>query len=233
MAAEIGLSGIVSAEKPTPAAPVLTLRQCSMLCAYLEEKLDQERGATARALHDELGGLLVAAKMDLGHVQLGLKGHDPALGDWLSRAQRSLDAVVATERRLVEELQPGLLMHIGLFAALRWYIGHLNLGRPDHHVETELPADEVLLAMPQRVALYRAAQEALELASGDRVRVAATLKPDSLALMVSPMRTVAQGQDEDIRLVAIRHRVVKAGGDVHLFAVEHGLGVAIGMQLKV
>jgi signal transduction histidine kinase len=231
VSAENGLSGIISPQEPASAGPALTLRQCSMLCVYLEEKLDHERGATARALHDELGGLLVAAKMDLGHLQAGLKGHDPALGDWLSRAQRSLDAVVATERRLVEELQPGLLTHIGLFAALRWYVGHLNTGRTDHHFETDLPADELALAMPQRVALYRATQEALELTVSRPVRVTATVQAAGLTLMVSPIRSMARERDEDVRLVAIRHRVAKAGGELRLPEVEHGLGVAIRMQL--
>lgn len=42
------------------------------LARYLERCLDEERATIAEELHDGLGGLLVAAKMDLSHIEHAL-----------------------------------------------------------------------------------------------------------------------------------------------------------------
>ena len=190
-------------------------QQWSALCLHLESKLDEERASTARALHDELGGLLVAAKMDLGQVQRGLRGQEPEVSNYLIRAQHSLNAVVAAERSLVEQLQPGLLMHIGLFAALRWYVDHLNSTRAGGF-EAELPAAEVPLGARRRLALYRAAQDALELGRGSTVRLRAKESAGLVSITVNPVRSGLDAGSEEGRLLAIRHRVAAAGGALAL-----------------
>ena len=42
--------------------------QVPRLAGYMQRQLDAERGVIAKELHDELGGLLVAAKMDVSHA---------------------------------------------------------------------------------------------------------------------------------------------------------------------
>jgi signal transduction histidine kinase len=221
-----------AAPHPADATLGLSVEQWSTLCAHLEAKLDTERAATARALHDEVGGLLVAAKMDLGHVQRGLRAQNSELSDWLVRAQRSLDAVVAVERRLVEELQPGLLMHIGLFAALRWYVGHLNATRGSGF-EADLPPDEPSLSAPQRVALYRAAQEALELGAGTSVRLTAVAARGTLSIAVAPIGVPAEeGWQEDSRFLSVRHRAKSAQGEISMTETSRGMSLSVGIRVS-
>jgi len=47
------------------------------LAGYMQRQLDAERGVIAKELHDELGGFLVAAKMDVSHALRQLP-HAPA-----------------------------------------------------------------------------------------------------------------------------------------------------------
>lgn len=195
-------------------AVALSAAQWAQLCTHLESRLEQVRAAAARTLHDDLGGLLIAAKMELGHAERALREHAPELAARVSSAQHSLDAVIAAERRLVEELQPGLLVHIGLFAALRWYVGRLNSGGAADY-EADLPAQEPPLDVATRVVLYRAAQDALALGNGAPMRMIAGATPDSLSLAFGPLHA-QPGNQEDIRLLAIRHRVLSAGGDFSL-----------------
>jgi signal transduction histidine kinase len=221
----------IGAARPDPAVeqggPGLSSSQWSALCAYLEQQLDEARAETARALHDELGGLLVATKMDLSHLQHSVRGQEPELRERLSRAQLSLDAVVATERRVVEELQPGLLMHIGLFAALRWYVEHLNAqGRIAF--EADIAPEEPFVGMPERIALYRAVQAALQMCNGPAARLVAAEHHGTVSLTVGPLPAAAVlGGDPDIRVLAIRHRVAGARGTLTASSMSGGASLSI------
>jgi signal transduction histidine kinase len=210
----------------------LSEQQWSGLCAYLEGQLDQARAETARALHDELGGLLVATKMDLSHLQHSVRGQEPELRERLSRAQLSLDAVVATERRVVEDLQPGLLMHIGLFAALRWYVDHLNSeGRGSF--EADIGPDEPFVGVRERVALYRAVQMALQMCGAAGGRLVAAEHRGTVSLTVAPLPAAAVLEDApDVRLLAIRHRVAGAGGTLTTKGVARGASLTIRLPVS-
>ena len=205
----------------------LSSAQWSGLCAYLERQLDEARAETARTLHDELGGLLVATKMDLGHLQHSVRGQEPELRERLSRAQLSLDAVIATERRVVEDLQPGLLMHIGLFAALRWYVDHLNTQRHGSF-EADIAPEEPFVGARERVSLYRAVQAALQMCSGAGARLVAAEHRGTLSLTIAPLPAEAVLEaNPDVRLLAIRHRVAGAGGSVGTKTVAGGASLTI------
>ena len=187
----------------------LSCKQWSGLCAYLERQLDEARADTARALHDELGGLLVATKMDLGHLQHSVRGQEPELRERLSRAQLSLDAVVATERRVGEELQPGLLTHIGLFAALRWYVDHLNT-QGQGNFEADIAPEEPFVGARERVALYRSVQAALQM----QIAVAGLRdikKPESILKACEEIAQLEKRADQAIR--AGIAKLFKSGAD--------------------
>ena len=93
-------------------------RELTALSTHLQGVSEQEKSALSRELHDELGGLLVAARMDLSWLQQRLPTSDPAIEQRFRRIHESLSAGVDLKRRVVEELRPTLLDNMGLFAAL-------------------------------------------------------------------------------------------------------------------
>ncbi len=95
-------------------------RELAALSTHLQGVSEQEKAALSRELHDELGGLLVAARMDLSWLQQRLPTTDPGIEQRFKRIHDSLSAGVDLKRRVVEELRPTLLDNMGLFAALRW-----------------------------------------------------------------------------------------------------------------
>jgi signal transduction histidine kinase len=223
-----------SAPAAAIASPGLSLssEQWSGLCAHLERELDAARAQTARVLHDELGGLLVATKMDLSHLQHSVRGQEPELRERLSRAQLSLDAVVATERRVVEDLQPGLLMHIGLFATLRWYVDYLNT-QGEGTFEADIAPEEPFIGLNERVALYRAVQAALQICSGSGARLVAAEHRGTVSLTVGPLPELAvHGAIPDVRLLAIRHRAAGAGAVVSTKARARGASLTIRFPIS-
>ena len=62
----------------------LRTRELSELCTHLQDLAEKEKSELARHLHDELGGLLTAAKMDLSWMQSRITEQRPT-----PRASRS------------------------------------------------------------------------------------------------------------------------------------------------
>ena len=187
----------------------------SLLASYLQARSDDERARLARELHDNLGGLLIAAKMDLNHMEQGPPLDAAALAARVGKLRDSLDAAITLNRRLVEALQPGLLVHIGLCAALRWYIEDtcLQAGRP---YTLRLPTDELALKPEARLALFRIAQDALARAlahSGpEPLAIELIVRDGVLEMSFKGAAAAAHGAGEEPVVLSMRHRITGLGG---------------------
>jgi signal transduction histidine kinase len=188
----------------------------TVLATYLHARSDDERARLARELHDDLGGLLVAAKIDLNHLEQGHPVDPAAVTARLGRVRDSLDAAIALNRRLIEALHPGLLVHIGLCAALRWHVEDacLQAGRS---YRLDLPEDELALKPETGLALYRIAQDALAraLADSGHEPLEVTLAVHDGILEMSFAGTpaaAARGVPSDPALLSMRHRIAGLGG---------------------
>jgi len=133
--------------------------ELASLSAFLQTHSEREKSALARELHDELGGILTPAKMDLAWLQARL-GAQPEYAERMARLSRLIDQGIDLKRRIIERLRPSLLDHLGLGAALQWYVEeacrdagiepHLHIGRTVERLAPDL-----------EIALYRLVQEAV------------------------------------------------------------------------
>jgi signal transduction histidine kinase len=185
------------------------------LASYLQARSDDERARLARELHDNLGGLLVAAKMDLNHMERERALDPGVLAARVARVRDALDAAITLNRRLIEALEPGLLVHIGLCAALRWYIEDtcLQAGRA---YSLSLPSDEVALKHGARLALFRIAQDALSRAlagsGGDPLAIELVVHDDVLEMSFRGAPAAQQDAGEEAVVLSMRHRITGLGG---------------------
>jgi signal transduction histidine kinase len=133
-------------------------RELSSLSTHLLDFAEREKTELARKLHDELGGLLTAAKMDLSWLQSRLEA--PALQERLAQLGAVLDEAMDLKRHVVEELRPSLLDHFGLPTALRAYF---DATCEKANLKCRIDIDESAQSMPRSTAivLFRIAQEAL------------------------------------------------------------------------
>lgn len=95
------------------------LAQLRELSAYLDSVREDERTRIAREIHDELGSLLVALKMDVNWLAHRLAPHP----EWLAKCRRMgtlIDNAVDNVGRIMTDLRPSILDHQGLWAALEW-----------------------------------------------------------------------------------------------------------------
>src|SRR5512132_1132340 len=132
--------------------------ELSELSTYLQTVREEEKSRLARDIHDELGGILVGAKMDVAWVADRLRGRDQEATEKLKRALAMLDEGVEMKRRIIEELRPTLLDNLGISSALDWQVRQscerAGLNCELNLAELELPSDA-------SIAIYRIVQEAM------------------------------------------------------------------------
>jgi signal transduction histidine kinase len=135
-------------------------RELTALSTHLQGVSELEKSALSRELHDELGGLLVAARMDLSWLQQRLPTSDPAIEQRFKRIHEYLSAGVDLKRRVVEELRPTLLDNMGLFTALRWQFKE-SCRRNGLQCTEAIPEVELKFDPDAAIGVFRIAQEAL------------------------------------------------------------------------
>ncbi len=107
------------------------LRQVRELAAWSETVREEERTRIAREVHDELGSLLVALKMDVNWMDKRLaeqtRRSPDAAEDMRERMRckcqnmsRLIENAVDNVGRIITDLRPSILDHQGLWAALEW-----------------------------------------------------------------------------------------------------------------
>ncbi len=95
-------------------------RQLRDLANHLETVREAERTRIAREIHDELGSLLVALKMDT-HWLGKRVAPQPELVAKCTGMGRLIDTAVDNVGRIITDLRPSILDHQGLWAALEWH----------------------------------------------------------------------------------------------------------------
>jgi signal transduction histidine kinase len=132
--------------------------ELSELSTHLQNFAEKEKSELAHNLHNELGGLLTAAKMDLSWLQTRLG--EPPDAQRLTQLGEALDEAMNVKRRVVEYLRPSLLDHFGLATALR---AHAEATCAQANLKFEAAVDDNVSAVPKdtAIALFRLVQEAL------------------------------------------------------------------------
>jgi signal transduction histidine kinase len=134
--------------------------ELSELTTYLQTVTEQEKAELARDLHDELGGLLTAAKMDLSWLQGRASAREPETRPKLDALANLIDEAMSLKRRVVENLRPALLDHFGLPTALQAYFEDTckNAGLD---CKSTIPENFEHVPQELAIALFRVGQESL------------------------------------------------------------------------
>jgi signal transduction histidine kinase len=194
-------------------------RELVELSTHLQSVAEREKASLARELHDELGGLLVGARMDISWAEQHLADGDADIRMRLHRVQQNLSAGVDLKRRIIEELRPTLLDNVGLFAALRWQLKE-TCGNAGLKCVEIYPDEEPKLSSEASIALFRIAQEAftniLKHAGAKSVEIALDMDEDAIVMRISDDgkgipagRLTATGSHG---MASMRHRVRALGG---------------------
>jgi len=108
----------ISRERDLESALKRSREQLSELSSYLEAGKEEERERIARDIHDELGSLLVALKIEAALLSSKLPKNLASLHKKAQSIESLLDQAMGTASRVARELRPGILKEFGLSAAI-------------------------------------------------------------------------------------------------------------------
>lgn len=128
------------------------------LATHLQNVRENERAHLARELHDELGALLTAAKLDVARIKSRLGDSAPEALQRLQHLTDTLNCGIALKRRIVEDLRPSSLSNLGLLPSLEILAQEFSQ-RTDIAVDVHL--EPVQLEESAQLTLYRLVQESL------------------------------------------------------------------------
>jgi signal transduction histidine kinase len=209
-------------------------QQKELLLAILEAQ-ENERKRIAEGLHNGLGQLLYAAKLNLDHV----KAHDPGDLPARQKVDQLLVEAIDQTRRISHELMPITLGDLGLEAAIR------DICSKFHHQSLDFKCWVFNLSYPLekylQLAIYRIAQE---LANNIVKHAGATQA--SLTLREEADFIIIQGEDngkgfdprqvksDGLGLKTIRDRVQLLNGTMEIdSSPDQGTLISIYLPLSI
>lgn len=139
------------------ALAVQRTEQLTELARHLQTAREDERSRLARDLHDELGALLTAAKLDVARLKSRIPEISPEAAARMAHLNETLNSGIAMKRRIIEDLRPSSLSNLGLVAALEIQAREFAEAS-EIKVETRL--EKVRLAPSAELTVYRLVQEA-------------------------------------------------------------------------
>jgi signal transduction histidine kinase len=213
------------------------------LLTALDTARDAERLRISRELHDELLQSLAGMLLEAGAARLSLGQSQPDLRASLARLEDQARGLIASTRRIIQDLRPLVIEELGLVAALESLVSQLpDLGGPVGSFDARSlnHADEQRLA-PMAASIYRIAQEALTnvvrhaharhaqlvMASDAGGVVRLTITDDGAGMPTPPPK-----RTDGFGLIGMQERVRALGGTLQLHAgAEGGTVVTVTIPL--
>lgn len=132
------------------------------LALHLESVREEERKRIAREIHDELGALLLAIKMDAEACRKRQAPADDGGSAMMHELIGRVDAAIDSVRRIATDLRPSILDNLGVLAAVEWEAQDVERRTGIKCiVETEPDTEDLDVAPEPATAIFRIVQEAL------------------------------------------------------------------------
>ena len=196
--------------------------QLRNLSLHLQSVREEERTTIAREIHDELGQVLTALKMDLSWLDKKHRG-DRSLEERTKSMLSLVDFTIQTVKRISSELRPGVLDHLGLAAAIEWqakeFEKHTGIS-----CDVSVDPDDIALDRQHSTMIFRIFQEALtnvaRHAKATKVRILLLEKHDGIALHVEDngkgITKKQMNNPQSFGLIGIQERVHFLNGEIRI-----------------
>jgi two-component system sensor histidine kinase UhpB len=194
--------------------------------ARLDAVREEEQARIACDLHDDMGQMLTALKMDLRWIEQKLEEsrEEPrrALLERVLDAGELVDGAIASVRKLAGKLRPGILDRLGLESAIGQEV---RVFRRRTGINCTFVVGDELPCLSGEVAtaLYRIALEALTNVArhAHAQHVAVTLRADGAAVVLSVEddgRGICSGgcDGTPLGIIGMRERATRVGGELRV-----------------
>ena len=210
--------------------------QLRRLSGSIMASQEKERSAIARELHDELGQVLTALRMDAVWMQERLKESEPEISERALTMCNLIDKTIKDARSIAIRLRPGVLDDLGLVDALEWYMtdfeNRSGIACVFEHGDIPELTDTIATAS------YRICQEAMtnvaRYSGANHISVVLEIKEGMLSLLI---RDDGKGFDiesleesEGLGIAGMRERAILAGGVLDVIS-EPGKGTQVILKV--
>jgi signal transduction histidine kinase len=186
--------------------------------------VERERQKLSRELHDELGSIFTATKMDLAWVIKKLATIAPEIAEKLIKTTGYVDQGIQYQRHIVQELHPSMISTFGFWPALTALINDAA-SRNNWRLKLSLPDENIKLNTTISLVAYRIVQESL-----NNANKYAKAKSVSVDLMLDEKYLKLEIEDDGIGfdmnalvgnthgLAGMRNRVLAIGGHFEIIS---------------
>lgn len=195
-------------------------QEMRLLSQQLVAAQEEERKKLTRELHDHVGQMLTALRMEMGRADRARGNSDTQLAQAIAEAKRLLDTILRSVRDLVMGLRPSMLDDFGLQPALEWHVRDFRR-RFGIQVDLTLGGDIDSLPDQYRTCIYRIVQEALtncaRHSQAKRIEVSVQLAQNTLDLLVCDDGVgIDPGRARGVGLLGIEERVRELHGSFNV-----------------
>ncbi len=209
--------------------------QMRELSQQLVAAQEEERRKLSRELHDHIGQMLTALRMELGRIDRVRPANDARVATAVAECRQLVDNMVHLVRDLALGLRPTMLDDFGLQPALEW-LGRDFTRRSGVPVALHISDGLDALGDQHRTCVYRVVQEALtncvRHARATAISVTVRAREDAIEVTVSDDGI---GLDPERRgtgfgLRGIEERVRELGGTISMKSAA-GKGATLALEL--
>lgn len=217
--------------------------QLRALAGHLQNAIEEERARIAREIHDDIGQIFTAIKMDLSLLLRTLEGvkEKKVMTEIAEEVQALiglLDRGVQSIRKVVRDLRPEVLETMGLLAGIEWQAREFEK-RTKIRISLSLPKHNPKLEKPKIVALFRIVQEALtnvaRHAQATKVKIQMTIDPTAVRLVIEDDGKGISENDINrpgsFGLIAMQERIHAMGGVITISG-KAGKGTKVEVRLE-
>ena len=209
------------------------------LTQLIQARIEQERGAIARELHDELGQQVTAIKSVGLVIARKAAGHDALIEESARLVMTCADQIYDGVHRLISQLRPLALDRFGLHDALQDLLGDWRLRHPGTSLTLTLNGALDGFDNDFATAVYRILQEAvnnaLRHAQASRIDVSVQISTTNLQLEVIDNGVGLIGQFHTpghFGVLGMRERAQALGGSFNVVQIEpSGIRVCVVLPL--
>jgi len=208
------------------------------LVRFNDAALEEDRKHIAREVHDELGQVLTALRMDIALVGMRFGSLDPAVNDKVKDMKRLVDRAILGVRNVAVNLRPAAL-DMGLVSAIEWLCNEFTRQTT---IACLLIAEEedIDLGNARAVVIFRIVQESLtnitRYAEASQVDISLGRRGNELGLEVRDngrgFDLVAAAKRKSFGLLGMRERALALGGQVDIVSAP-GKGTVVAVTIPI
>jgi len=213
-------------------------KELRRLSRQLVQAQEEERKTISSELHDEVGQMLTALRIELKSLQELRAGPQAEFEEHVNGAKQLTEQSLRALKDMAMGLRPSMLDDLGLGSAVQWQARQFSkhTGIPVNVQVDDIPAD---LPERHRTCVYRLVQEALtnsaRHARAKTIHVGVAARDGQLSVAVKDDgvgfdAAVASGRG--LGLIGMQERVMELGGELTL-ASQAGKGTAVSATIPL